>query len=135
MSKSAIYTVNSSPQNVAVNGIISLGSIIRRFGPNLNLAGNAIQINGSGYYNLDSSITLAPTAAGNVTVSVFKDNVLIPGAIATETATAANDPVNISINALIREMCPCCDELSNLTFVLTGTASSVTNIAVTVEKI
>lgn len=135
MSKSAIYTVNGSSQNVAVNGIIDLGSIIRRFGPNLNLAGNAIQVCGSGYYDLNASITLAPTAIGNVTVSVFKDNAPIPGATATESVETANNPVNISINALIREMCPCCDALSNLTFVLTGTAASVTNIAVKVDKI
>ena len=135
MSKSAIYVANTSAQNVAVNGIIAPGTIIRRFGPNLGLSGNAIQIDGAGYYDIEASITAAPTAAGNVTVTVFKDGVAIPGATATQSTTAANNPVNISISSLVREFCPCCDGLSNLTFVLTGTAAAVSNVAIVVEKI
>lgn len=135
MSKSAIYTVNNSAQNVAVNGVINLGSIIRRFGPNLTLSGNAIQVCGAGYYDIDASITLAPTAAGNVTVTVFKDNIAIPGATATTSVDTVNNPVNLSICALLREPCECCESVNNLTFVLTGTAASVTNTAVVVEKI
>ena len=135
MSKSAIYTANTSAQNVAVNGIINPGTIIRRFGQNLGLSGNAIQIDGAGYYDIDVSITAAPTAAGNVTVTMLKDGVVIPGATATQSTTAANNPVNLSISSLVREFCPCCDGLSNLTFVLTGTAASISNVAIVVEKL
>lgn len=135
MSKSAIYVANTSAQNVALNGTINPGSIIRRFGPNLGLSGNAIQIDGAGYYNIQASITAAPTAAGNVTITVFKDGVAVPGATATQSTTAANNPVNVSISSLVREFCPCCDGLSNLTFVLSGTAAAVSNVAIVVEKI
>lgn len=135
MSKSAIYTVNSSAQNVAVNGTINLGTIIRRYGPNVNLNGNAITISGGGYYDVDASITLAPTAIGNVTVTAYKDNVAIPGATASSTATAANDLINLSISSIVREPCACCESLSNITLVLTGTAASVSNVAVVVEKL
>lgn len=135
MSKSAIYTVNNSAQNVAVNGVINLGSIIRRFGPNLTLSGNAIQVTGPGYYDIDASITLAPTTAGNVTITAFKDNIAIPGATATASTSVANNPVNISISSLLREPCACCESLSSITFVLTGTAAAVSNVAVVVEKI
>lgn len=135
MSKSAIYTANSSAQNVAINGVISPGTVVRRFGPNLTLSGNAIQVDGAGYYNIEASITAAPTAAGNVTITVFKDGVAIPGATATQSTTTANNPVNISISSLVREFCSCCDGLSNLTFVLTGTASAVSNVAIVIEKL
>jgi len=135
MSRSAIYTVNQSAQNVAVNGTLNLGSVIRRFGPNLTMSGNAIQISGAGYYDIDASITLAPSAAGNVTITAFVDNVAIPGATVTGSVATANDPVNLSLSSLFREGCPCCEGLSNLTFVLTGTAASVTNVAIVVEKI
>lgn len=135
MSQSAIYTVNSSAQNVAVNGIINLGTVIRRFGQNLSLSGNAVQISGAGYYDMDVSITVAPSAVGNVTVTAYKDNIAIPGAVATGSVSTANNPVNLSISSIVRESCPCCEGLSNITFVLTGTASSVTNIATVVEKI
>lgn len=135
MSKSAIYMANTSAQNVAVNGVITLGTIIRRFGPNVGLSGNAIQIEGPGYYNIDASFTVAPTAAGNVTITVFKDGVEIPGAIATGSTTTANNPINLSISSLVREFCECCEGPSNLTFVLSGTASAISNVAVVVEKL
>jgi len=135
MSKSAIYTANSSAQNVALNGVINPGTIIRRYGPNLGLSGNAIQIDGPGYYNIQASITAAPTAAGNVTITVYKDGVAIPGATATQSTSVANNPLNLSISSLVREFCSCCDGLSNLTFVLTGTAAAISNIAIVVEKL
>lgn len=135
MSKSALYTANNSAQNVAVNGTINLGTIIRRFGPNLTLSGNAIQINGAGYYDCGASFTLAPTEAGNVTISAYLNNVAIPGAVATETAAAANDLVNLSLTAIVRQACECCEGVSNLTFVLTGTAASVTNVGITIDKL
>lgn len=132
---SAIYTANTSAQNVAVNGNINLGSIIRKFGCNIDLTGDAIRIAGAGYYDIDASFTVAPTAAGNVTITAYKDNVAIPGATATETVTAANDVVNLNFSSLVREFCSCCEGASNLTFVLSGTAASVTNSAIIVEKI
>ena len=135
MSKSAIYTANSSAQNIAVNGVINPGTIIRRYGPNLNLSGNSIQICGSGYYDIDASFTVAPTAAGNVTVTAYLNNVAIPGATATGSTTTANNPINISLSSIVRQACECCEGVSNLTFVLTGTASSVTNSAIVIEKL
>ena len=134
MSKSLIYTANTSVQDVALNGIINPGTVVRRFGPNLSLSGNAIQIAGAGYYDIDTSFTVEPTAAGTVTITAYLDNVAIPGATASETAVAENDPINLSITAVIREACQCCEGLSNLTFVLTGTAAAVTNSAIVVEK-
>lgn len=137
MSKAAIYVVNDSTQDVVDGGAINPGSIIRRFGPNVGVSGNGIQVDGLGYYSLDTSITLAPTAAGEVTVTVFKNGIAIPGASATATATAADDVVNLSINALIRET-GCCyynNGPANLTFIVTGVDATVTNIASVVIKL
>ena len=135
MAKSALYVANISTQTVAVDGVINPGTIIRRFGPNINLSGNAIQISGPGYYEVNISVTAAPTEAGEVTITLFKDGVAIQGATATETGAAAGDLVNLSISTMIREFCSCCDGLSNLTLVLTGVNSNVTNVATTVEKL
>lgn len=135
MSKSAIYTANTTAQNVAVNGLINPGTVIRRFGCNTHMSGSAINITGTGYYDIDANITLAPTAIGNVTVTMFKDGVAVPGATSTASVATANDPTNLSISCLVREFCPCADDSSNLTFVLTGTAASVTNVSIVVEKL
>ena len=134
MSKSLIYTANTSNQVLAVDSIINPGTVIRRFGPNLGLSGNAIQIAGAGYYGIDASFVVAPTAEGEVTITAYLNNVAIPGATATATVAAAGDYVTLPITAVFREACQCCEGLSNLTFVLTGVAANVTNSAIVVEK-
>jgi hypothetical protein len=135
MSKSVLYTANTSSQEVLADGIINPGTIVRKFGCNIGLNGNAIILNGPGYYDIDASITLAPTAVGDVTVTVYKDNVPVQGATASETAAAVGDSINLSISSIVRENCQCCEGLSNLTFVLTGEDSTVTNVAIAVEKL
>ena len=72
MSRSLIQTANQSQQTVAAGSIISLGSVLRRFGCNCRLNGNAIEIEGEGYYKVEATVTAAPTAAGNVTVAFFE---------------------------------------------------------------
>ncbi|MCH5211007.1 MAG: hypothetical protein J1F01_08610 [Oscillospiraceae bacterium] len=131
--KSAIYTVNSALPTIPVGGTIPAGTVIRRFGCNINLSGSGITLTGAGYYDVDASITAAPTAAGIVTVTLFKDGVAVPGATASATATAANDNVSLSINSLVRLQC--CDDSSTLTLVLTGTESVINNASIVVEKL
>lgn len=130
---SAIYTANTGAQAVAVGGTLSLGSIIRRFGCGIELSGNGITLNAPGYYDVDVAITAIPTAAGTVTVTLFQDGAAVPGAVASATTTAAADAVSLNISALVRVLCNY--STSVLTLVLTGAASSVTNVAVVVDKI
>ena len=133
MGKSLIQTVNQSTQSVASNSIIELGSVLRRFGCNCRLNGNAIEVDGSGYYTADVNVTLAPTAAGNVTVALYRNGVQITGATATGSVTTAGNFVTLPIQTTIREGC-CCDGGSSLTLVLVSGASTVSNVAVRVEK-
>ena len=133
MSKSLIQTVNQSSQTVAANSIIDLGSVIRRFGCNLRLNGNAIEVDGAGYYTIDCNVTLAPTAAGNVQVAIYKNGVPLTGATATGSVSTAGNPVTIPIQTTIREGCNC-DGGTSLTLVLVAGASTVSNVALRVEK-
>ena len=86
--KSALYTALQTPTAVAVDGVIPLGSLIRRYGCDISLNGNAVNLSGAGYYDVDASITVAPTAAGTVTATLVKDGVAIPGATASAAAAA-----------------------------------------------
>ena len=135
MSKSLLYTVNDATQDVAIDGIINLGTIVRKFGQNLNLAGNGIQVCGPGYYEFDVSITLEPDAAGTVTVTGYENNVPIQGAVASNTVATAADPTNLSLDFVVRQFCSCCESLSNITLKLSENAAAVTNIAVVAEKL
>lgn len=133
MSKSLIQTVNQSSQAVALDGVISLGSVLRRFGCNLRLNGNAIEINGDGYYTLDCGVTVVPTAAGNVTVALYANGVQIPGAVSSSVG-AAGSPITLPITSTVRQGC-CCDGATSITCVLLAGPGNVTNISARVEKV
>ena len=132
MGKSLIQVANQSEQTVAANSIINLGSTQRRYGCNLRLSGNGIEVNGEGYYKIDASVSVSPTSAGAVTVALYKNGVQIPGAIAYTTGTAG-DPIALPIVATIRQNC-CCDSADNLTLVLIEGAGTVNNVSLRVEK-
>ena len=131
--KSLIYTAMPTPTAVAVNGIIPLGTIVRRYGCNCNLNGNGIAINGQGYYDVDVSVEAVPDAAGTVTVQLLKDGVAVPGATAAATVAAVANTVTLAFPATVR--LGCCSTGSVLTLLLTGAASTVNNVAARVEKI
>ena len=130
--KSALYAAMQTPTAVAVDGVIPLGSLIRRYGCDVALNGNAVNITGAGYYDVDASVTVTPIAAGTVTITLYKDGVAVPGATASETA-AANGTVDLSIPALVRHVC--CAAGSAFTLVLTGAAATVNNVALRVQRI
>lgn len=130
--KSALYTALQTPTAVAIDGVIPLGSIIRRYGCDANLNGNAVNITNAGYYDVDVSITVAPTAAGTVTATLVKDGVAIPGATASASA-AAGAPTVLSFPALVRQAC--CASGSALTLVLSGAAATINNVALRVQRI
>lgn len=131
MSKSIIYTTNVTASAVAVGDLIPLGSTSRRYGCNLRQDGNGITATGAGYYLVTMSATVAPTAAGAVTITGQKDGVAIIGATATSTA-AAGAATDLAFSTVVRNIG--CDS-SILSFVLTGAAATVSNFAVSVVKL
>ena len=133
MSKSAIYTANTSGQAIAVNSIIPVGNTIRRFGCNLRQDGNTIVTLGNGYYLVTVSATIVPTAAGTISVTAQKDGVAITGATGSETVSAVSTSVNICMSFVVRNDCGC--DSSTLSFVLGGGDATISNFAVTVEKL
>ena len=132
MSRSLIQVANQSSQAVADNSIIALGAVQRRFGCNCRLSGNAIEVDGQGYYTVDASVSVAPTVAGAVTVALYCNGVQVAGAIAYANSTAG-DPVTVPITATLRQGC-CCDSADTLTLVLIAGAGTVSNVSMRVEK-
>lgn len=133
MGKSLIQVANPSTQNIAINSIIPLGSVQRRYGCNLRMSGNAIEVDGQGYYTIDADVSIAPTATGNVTVALYNNGVQIPGAIAYGSVSTASNPITLCINTTIRQGC-CCDSADNITCVLLAGAGTVNNISLRVVK-
>ena len=134
MSKSLIQLANTSTQALEENGIISPGSIVRRYGCDCQLVGNAVFLNTEGYYEADVTVTVVPTEAGVVTVALYEDGVAVPGAVGSMYATTAAQPVTIPIVTTIRRFCNCCSGPANLTLVLKSGAGNVTNVSSRVKK-
>lgn len=133
MSKSAIYTALSTPTSVSSDAIIPLGATIRRFGCNISQDGNTISIEGRGYFLVNISITAAPAAVGTVTATLNKDGVPLTGATASNSVSTAANPVALPITAIVRNACDC--DSSILSLMLSGEASTVQNVAVSVVKL
>ena len=133
MGKSLIQIVNTSTQAVAVDGTISLGTALRRYGCNLRLNGNAIEAEGAGYYTIDGTVTVAPTAAGVVTVAVYVDGLPLAGATASANVATAGNAVTLPLCGTIRQGC-CYDSANSITVVLESGAGNVTNVSLRVEK-
>ena len=92
-----------------------------------------LEVNGEGYYTADCCVSVAPTAAGPVTVALYNNGVQIPGAIAYGAVSTAGDSVTLPIITTIRQGC-CCDSADNLTCVLIEGAGTVRNVSLRVEK-
>ena len=135
MSKALAFISNNTSQTITGGGTVNPGTAVHGFGctcrvRTIQLSGANIDLRENGYYQVDVGATVSATDAGNVTLSLYQDGVLV--AQGSETISAANDPANISFPASVKVNCS-----SALTLVVTSTAGDpiVTNIYTTVEKV
>ena len=128
--RSMIYTANTATQTVPVGGTVALGQEVRKSGCGLVSGGSSIVAKTNMPVLVTVSVTAAPSAAGAVTVALYRDGVAIPGATATQTV-AANGTASLAFSAIVRGQRCACADASTLTVVLLGTASDVSNVAVT----
>lgn len=136
MSKSLIQVANTSIQAVTPTAnapaIVSLGNTVRRYGCNLKLNGNSIEETGQGYYELEGTITVAPTAAGIVTVALFENGEIMPGSLVSGSVSTATNPVTLPLLATSRIAC-CCNSSSITVGVVEG-VGNVSNVSLRVVK-
>lgn len=132
MSKSLIQLANVSPGALEAGAQIPLGNVVRRFGCNCRLSGNAVELEGAGYYTIDAAIAVTPNAIGNVTVTALLDNVPIPAAAAVGSVNTISDSVTLPITATVRLGC-CFENAAQLTFTIDNAADFVSS-SVRVKK-
>lgn len=133
MSKSAIYTTNTTAPTITAGDVIPVGVTARRFGCNIRQDGNTITLCGSGYYKVTAVATVTPPAAGTISLTAQKDGVAVIGATSSATTAAVNETVTLTVSAILRNACGC--DSSILSFVLGGSTAVVNNLSVTVEKL
>lgn len=133
MAKAMIYVAKPTLSLVPVNGLVPLGGIVRRFGCCIALSGNTVTLKDSGYYKVSVSATVAPVADGDVTLTLTDNGTPVVGATASALTAAAGQEVSMSIDAVVRVICPC--DRGNLALEITGEESNITNVAMVVEKL
>ena len=134
MSKSLIQTVNTSPSDLLEGSTIPLGTVVRRFGCNCRLSGDAIEIEGAGYYTISGTVTLTPDVVGNVTVALEKDSVALPGGTVIGSVSTVGNSVTLPVEATVRLGCNC-EGASQLSLVLSEGTATLDSTSLRVEKV
>lgn len=143
MSAGYLYSANTTAQTVAIGGTINVGAPVRRFGcvkgtstPHATANGTNTILSSSGkcptYFDIEAAFTVTPDAAGTIVITAYQDGTAIPGAITSATVAADATSVTIPLSFGVRLNTGVTS--SNITYVLTGVASSVTNVAQTATK-
>lgn len=109
---------------------IPVGTVAHKSCCSLSASGNTWKISGAGYYKITASVTLEPTAADAITLTMNNNGATISQA--TETPSAAGASVNLGLVGVIYNKCGCNED--NITMTISG-AGNVTQANVVVEKI
>lgn len=137
--KNLIYAGSSTNSSVVSGAIIPLTSIEKKYNRcnscnEVDLVGNVITIetaNKRPRYNIWAKITFTGVTAGLAEISIYKNGVLIPFAVGSETITTAGTEVHtITIPASI--LTDCCSTTS-ISIVNSGAIGlTVTNVNILV---
>lgn len=126
---------------VVVGARINLGVVDRKINGDCNAFTNTdttISINQSGYYEVNVTANVVPTAAGVYTIQLYDGLTAIDTALASVTA-AANDTYNLSFSKIIRVLPNCCSVTTNVPKVLSvvsgGVAANIDTINISVKKV
>ena len=143
----SIGTRNTSTQDVAIGGTLAIGEVYRKYicrgrcGLNTyDVTTNAIAINHPGFYNVEAMVTFSAPVAGDVTIQLAENGVLIPGAIATETITTADTEfrtVTIPFKVLVNRGCVAgipTTLIKNISVVAPDLAVTVTNFVLNIDS-
>lgn len=140
-------TRNTSDQTLAVDAVVNLGEVYRRYCKRINgyrafeFNGISVSLQHSGIYHITAAITFTAPAPGIIEFQLTENGVALPGAIATETITTATTETKttvIDFYVLVDSGCVLGSPttlIKNIAIQNTGLASTVTNVVFNVEKV
>ena len=125
-------TINPTDQAVAVDGLVNLGSVYRRYDKKgrcgcrtFELNGSSILLQSQGIYHLTAVIESGTTT----TYQLFENGVANPNAI---TTTGVLDVyILVDSNCVLNSV----SSLKSITIVNTETATTITNVVVNIDKV
>lgn len=131
---STLFMTNTTATSVLAGGTIPLTTIQRRKGCAITSSTPGVQILKPGYYLVEGTVTFTAPAAGNVTITLQKGGVNVPGITSSSTITTATTEVRvIPISGVVRVLCN--EGIATLNLVNSGVAITTSNVALTVTSI
>ena len=143
-----IGTQNTGSQTVLTNGIISLGSVYRKYCkrasnglPTFANDSNSVTLNGQGVYHVTATLVGAGTTAGTLTVQMLENGTPVVGGVASETITTADTELRtlvIDRYVLVDNTCllGCTSTLAKtISFENTGVGATFSNVVVNIDKV
>lgn len=143
-----IGSKNVSSQTILANGIINLGSTYRRYCrrtscglPTFSNAGTSITLNGEGIYHITATFVGAGSAAGDVTIQLLENGVVVPGALSTQTITTATTEIRTFVidyyTKVDRECTLGCLSTSpkTISFINSGVGAIYSSVVVNIDKV
>lgn len=134
-----IYSYSDKDQTVDVNaGLVYNFDEVKTSCTVAHTAGTSVfTLARPGYYYVVVSASGAPSAAGDVQLTLYNGANAISGATALDTSTGTDDIVNLTIPAIIQVRPSCCavDNTVYLTVINTGSEATFANTAITITKL
>ena len=143
-----IGTQNTGSQTVLTDGIISIGSVYRKYCkktsnclPTFASDSNSVTLNGQGVYHVTATLVGAGTTAGTLTVQMLENGVPVVGGVASETITTADTELRtlvIDRYVLVDNTCllGCTSTLAKtISFENTGVGATFSNVVVNIDKV
>lgn len=138
---------NTASQDLIVGELVNLGNVYRRFSKKnecgistFDFYGTGINLNQRGIYKVNVTAVVSAPAAGDVTLQLETNGVLIPAAFATETITTADTELRtLSFSYFIlvdNDLILSCPTTTTQSISLrnVGVASTIENIVVNITK-
>ena len=95
-----IGTKNIGTQTVLADGVVNLGFTYRKFckrnrygTPTFGVTANGVTLNTEGIYHITAVFVGSGSAAGDLTVALALNGVLVDGAVSTQTITTADTEI------------------------------------------
>lgn len=124
-----ISTRLTASTTLGVNSNIPVGSVIHKNCTKLFANGNSWTVKGVGYFKASANVTVAPTTAGDITVTMYDNGTAV--ATASGVTATNGDAVTLPLQYLGLNECACCNHTITLDV---SVASTVTESSMIIQR-
>lgn len=131
--KSTVMTNNSSSQTIgnAAAPLTLLGTAVTNTGVAINPEASSISVTYPGTFLITADVIFTATTAGQITLQLYSDGVVLPETVTTITAPIGATAINTST---IRRLVPNCQNPINVQVYVNTDGTAVGNVTKVVTK-